>query len=84
MAAGTPVVSTTVGAEGLELNPGQDICIADDPTDFAAQCLDLLENNERRSRMAAAARELVATRCSWEQVVRCFERVLETAPAAYS
>jgi polysaccharide biosynthesis protein PslH len=84
MAAGTPVVSTTIGAEGLELNPGQDICIADDPTDFAAQCLDLLENNERRSRMAAAARELVATRCSWEQVVRCFERVLETAPAAYS
>lgn len=82
MAAGIPVVSTTVGAEGLEVNPGQDICIADDPARFAAHCLELLEDRERRSRIAAAARRLVTARFSWEQVARCMERALESAPAA--
>ena len=82
MAAGTPVVSTTIGAEGLELNPGQDICIADDPAEFAARCVELLEDGDRRSRMAAAARQLVAERFSWERVARCVEHALESAPAA--
>ena len=82
MAAGTPVVSTTIGAEGLELNPGQDISIADDPAEFAARSVELLEDGERRSRMAAAACQLVTERCSWERVARCVEQALESAPAA--
>lgn len=84
MAAGTPVVSTTIGAEGLELNPGQDISIADHPAEFAARCLELLEDGERRSRVAAAARQLVTERFSWEQVARSVEQALESAPAACS
>jgi glycosyltransferase involved in cell wall biosynthesis len=82
MAAGTPVVSTAVGAEGLPLSPGQDLCIADTPEDFAAQCLDLLDHPERRSRMAAASRQLVAERFSWEHVAQCMEQALEAAPSA--
>ncbi len=84
MAAGTPVVSTTVGAEGLELKPGQDIAVADDPADFAARCVELLEDGERRSRMAAAARQLVTGSFSWERVARRVEQALENAPAACS
>ena len=82
MAAGVPVVSTTIGAEGLEVNPGQDISIADAPADFAARSVELLEDAERRFRMAAAARQLVTERFSWERVARSVEQALEGAPAA--
>jgi hypothetical protein len=39
MAARIPQVSTTIGAEGLAVHPGQDIQIADTPEEFAARCL---------------------------------------------
>jgi polysaccharide biosynthesis protein PslH len=81
MAAGVPVVSTTVGAEGLEVNPPGDIRIADRPADFAERCLELLENDDESRRVASRALELVASRFSWEQVARRFADVLESAPA---
>ncbi len=80
MAAGLPVVSTTVGAEGLEVHPPEDIRIADDPREFAAHCLELLEDESRSERQAARAREMVAANCSWERIAKLFEGVLERAP----
>jgi glycosyltransferase involved in cell wall biosynthesis len=79
MAGRVPVVSTSVGAEGLEIHPMEDIRIADSPADFAAACLELLSDPPLRRRQAAAAWEMVAANFSWEQVARCFERVLEMA-----
>jgi glycosyltransferase involved in cell wall biosynthesis len=79
MAARVPVVSTSVGAEGLEIHPPEDIRIADSPADFADACLELLSDPSLRRRQAAAAWEMVAANFSWEQVARCFERVLEMA-----
>jgi polysaccharide biosynthesis protein PslH len=76
MAAGTPVISTTIGAEGLDVSPGQNICIADAPDAFAAACIDLLRNRTGRDGLAAAGRELVETRFSWEAVTAGFERIL--------
>jgi glycosyltransferase involved in cell wall biosynthesis len=75
------VVSTSVGAEGLEIHPLEDIRIADSPADFAAACLELLADPSLRRRQAAAW-EMVAASFSWEQVARCFERVLEMAVLA--
>jgi len=80
MAAGVPVVSTTVGAEGLLVHPPDDIRIADSPEGFAVCCVDLLEAAAGRQRMAAAAFEMVARSHSWEQVARCFDEVLAAAP----
>ena len=80
MAAKIPVVSTTVGAEGLTIQPPQDIRIADTPEDFAAHCVDLLDDREARSRQAAAAWEMVNAHFSWEQVSRCFERIMLEGP----
>ncbi|HBY62919.1 MAG TPA: glycosyl transferase family 1, partial [Solibacterales bacterium] len=81
MAAGLPVVSTTVGAEGLEVD-GTEIALGDTPRDFADACLRLLAGEEARRRQAAAALSRVAARFSWEQVARSFERTLiEKAPA---
>jgi glycosyltransferase involved in cell wall biosynthesis len=85
MAGRVPVVSTSIGAEGLEIHPPDDIRIADSPADFAAACLELLSDPSRRQRQAAAAWEMVAASFSWEHVARCFERVLDLAvpqPAA--
>lgn len=77
MAARVPVVSTTVGAEGLEVNPGADIRIADSPQDFAGACLALLDDAEARRRQAEAAWQLVSSRFSWDRVARDFEAILE-------
>ena len=80
MAGGVAVVSTSVGAEGLEVHPPDDIRIADSPSDFAAACLELLSDVSLRGRQAATARDMVAANFGWERVVGCFERVLEAAP----
>jgi len=80
MAGRVPVVSTTVGAEGLEVHHPDDIRLADSPEAFAAACSELLANAELRRRQAAAAWELVATRFSLEHVAGCFERILDEAP----
>ena len=79
MAAGIPVVSTTVGAEGLIYHDGKDILIADSPATFARACADLLEDAERRARIADAALRLVAERFSWEAVSLSFEAILRAA-----
>jgi glycosyltransferase involved in cell wall biosynthesis len=77
MAARVPVVSTAVGAEGLEVHPGQDIRIADSPEQFAEECLALLDDASERARLADAAWRLVSSRYSWDRVARDFEAILE-------
>ncbi|MGH9621614.1 MAG: glycosyltransferase family 4 protein [Bryobacteraceae bacterium] len=81
VAAGNAVVSTTVGAEGLPLLHEETIRIADSPTAFAAECIDLLENEKLRSAQARRALNLVLAKFSWEQVARRFETVLEQSAA---
>jgi polysaccharide biosynthesis protein PslH len=76
MAAGTPVVSTTVGAEGLPVNHGKTIQIADTAQQFAEECLNLLAVPESRQTMAQQAMKLVVENYSWEQVTKGFERTL--------
>lgn len=80
MAARLPVISTTIGAEGLDVNPPRDIRIADTAADFAAQCVDLLRSREIRDSQARAAWNLVSTRFGWDSIARQFESIL----AAYS
>jgi glycosyltransferase involved in cell wall biosynthesis len=81
MAAGAPVVSTPVGAEGLEVSSPENIRLAEAPGAFAEACLELMENASARSRQALAAADLVRSRCSWEAVTGAFEEVLERHPA---
>lgn len=58
-AMGKPIVSTTLGAEGLELVSGRDIMIADEPQPFAEAIAALLADPARRQAMGLAARERV-------------------------
>lgn len=81
MAARVPVVSTTIGAEGLDVEDGRDLLLADTPREFAAQCLRVLADAGVRDRLVDSAWRRAADCCSWEHVVRVFERVLEKAPS---
>jgi glycosyltransferase involved in cell wall biosynthesis len=54
MSYGIPVISTTVGAEGLELDSVTDLVIADSAEEFAEGCLNLMANPAKRSEIAAA------------------------------
>ena len=84
MAAGLPVVSTTVGAEGLSYKDGEDILLADDAEAFAAACVRLLSDDAARIAIARNALERARNELSWEAVSREFEAILESnriAPA---
>ncbi len=65
MGLGTPVISTSKGAEGLKVHPNEDIIIADTPEEFATATLRLLNDGELRARFAAAGRKTVASSYDW-------------------
>ncbi len=75
MAAGKAVVSTAVGAEGLEVNPRKDIWIADQPGDMANAVVRLVEDRELREKMGCAAAEQAA-KFDWSAVAGKFRRSL--------
>jgi len=77
MAAGVPVVSTSVGAEGLHYNNGEDIALADDAAGFADACIHLLSDDAVQSSLARHARERAVRELSWEAVSREFEAILD-------
>ncbi|MGH7046838.1 MAG: glycosyltransferase family 4 protein [Stellaceae bacterium] len=78
---GLPVVSTTIGAEGLEVTPQADILIGDDPQAFAEQCRRIMVDNGLRRRIAAAGHELWRTRYSLSTLVEALEAVYATQRA---
>jgi glycosyltransferase involved in cell wall biosynthesis len=65
MALGRPVVSTTTGCAGLQVEAGKHLLIADDPGEFAASILRLLNDAGLRRRIAAEARALVVKEYDW-------------------
>ncbi len=72
---GRPVVSTTIGVEGLDVTPGEHFLAADTAQDFAAAILRLLGDAPRREQVALAARRRVEERFSWSHVARQFEAI---------
>jgi glycosyltransferase involved in cell wall biosynthesis len=75
-ACGVPVVSTPVGAEGLDLDPGAEIAIAADAASFADKVCRLLADPAERRRQAAEARRKVESLYDWEPIGRAFAREL--------
>jgi len=69
-AAGIPVVSTRVGAEGLAGKDGEFCAVSDDPAGFAEHILALFENPEAGSRMAARARAEVEANWDMAAITR--------------
>ncbi|MDX6528211.1 MAG: polysaccharide biosynthesis protein PslH [Blastocatellia bacterium] len=68
MAAGVPVVSTTLGAEGLAVKHGENILIADGNEHLVAAITSVVENEARRNELSAAGRALVSSRYDWSSL----------------
>lgn len=79
MALGTPVVSTTKGAEGLSVVPERDVLLADSPDAFAAQVLRILNNPLLRARLSASGRNLVGQSYTWDHVGSQLDALIEEA-----
>jgi glycosyltransferase involved in cell wall biosynthesis len=80
MAMGCPVVSTSIGVEGLPLVPGEHYLRADSTQDLAAAIGDLLEQKQLRQHLAETARQYVEENFSFRVAARVFEDIcLRTA-----
>ena len=78
-----PVVSTTVGAEGLDLSHGEHLLIADDPDAFAAAVERVLSDAAFAARLAAAGREAVASTHNWDRLADMLDAVWHRAVRSY-
>lgn len=63
-----PVVATSLGAEGLEAVHGQHLLVADAPDEFAAACLRILNDEDLRRSLVAAAHSLFLRKYQWERI----------------
>jgi len=67
MARGVPVVSTRLGAEGINATDGEDIFLADDAGEFARAVVRLHRDRELRAKLAQNARRLIETQYDWRR-----------------
>jgi len=77
MALGTPVITTTKGAEGLDVIAEEHLLVADDPASFAYCTLRLLYDRALRQRLATNARRLVEQQYEWSQLAQHFVELIE-------
>ncbi|NOY78592.1 MAG: TIGR03087 family PEP-CTERM/XrtA system glycosyltransferase [Calditrichaeota bacterium] len=76
MAIGTPVVSTSVGLEGIDATPGREIEVADQPDVFAEKVLSFMNDSEKRKRFSAQARQFVEENYSWQTALAPLNDIL--------
>ena len=82
MAMGKATVSTSIGAEGLDVNNGRDILIADSSEQFAESTIALLTDEPLRARIERGAAEQAA-RYDWSVITERFEEVLAGVARCY-
>ena len=74
---GLPVVSTTIGAEGITVRDGENILIADTPGDFARAVVQVLRDAELQARLRSNGRRWVEERYDWRRVYGAWDEVYE-------
>jgi glycosyltransferase involved in cell wall biosynthesis len=72
---GLPIVSTTIGAEGIAATPGEDILLADAPEEFARQVINLLQDPELNAKIAAGGRHSAEQKYEWRNVYKAWDAV---------
>ncbi len=76
LAAGRPVVGTTIGLAGLDLVDGRHALVADDPASFAAAVVRLLRDDDLADHLVVEGRRLVEDRYGWAGIADCFVDVV--------
>jgi glycosyltransferase involved in cell wall biosynthesis len=76
MAMGRPVVTTSLGAEGLPFRDGVEIRLADTPEAFASAAIDLLRHPAAARRMATAGRRAILAAHDWQRIAKDYRAVI--------
>lgn len=82
MAFGLPTVTTTIGCEGIPVESGRQLFIADEPDKFAADCLNLIREAEVRERMIVEGRKLMYEKYNWNEIAKKIISIYEEIIAA--
>ncbi len=84
MAAGTPVISTTLGAEGLRVDHGEELLLADTPAEMAELAAGLWEESRQWQQLSENGSQLVLSRYDWpvigEKLMRVYAESLGVTP----
>src|SRR5262249_3731350 len=72
---GLPIVSTTVGAEGLKAMHGENLLIADEADSFAEAVISAAQNRQTAERLADNGRTTVETHYDWKRIYPAWDRV---------
>lgn len=78
---GRPVVSTSIGAEGLEVADGRELLLRDGPEAFAQGCLEILRNPALAARLAEGGSRRVRESYTPERLLACYDAALSAVPA---
>jgi sugar transferase (PEP-CTERM/EpsH1 system associated) len=73
LAMGCPLVSTSLGCEGIDIENGAHLLVADEPVAFADSVLKILDDEQLAARLAHNGRALVEAQYSWPSVLRELE-----------
>ena len=77
MASGTPVVTSTVAAGGVDAVPGEHLLVADRASDIAEATLTLMRDPARRAQLSQAGRACVLANHSWASSMRRLDAIVE-------
>jgi glycosyltransferase involved in cell wall biosynthesis len=72
---GLPIVSTTIGAEGIDITPRQDILIADTAEAFAGAVIDVFKDRSLAERLGQYGRRTVREKYDWRVVYSSWDDV---------
>ena len=78
MASGCPVVSTSIGCEGLDVSDGRDILVCDQDKDFAEACVRLLDHRQLAVRLGQTGRSLVEQSYSWLSAAEKLDQIWQS------
>lgn len=70
-----PVVTTTVGLEGIDARPGEDVLVADTAEDFADSVVNLFQNKTLQQQLSLNGRRLVEEKYDWQVVLGELDRI---------
>ena len=84
LACGKALISTSVGCEGLDLEPDKHLLVADDPGEFAAKVVALLSDPARASALGRDGRQAVRERYEWKVIAERLMAVYDACAARES
>jgi glycosyltransferase involved in cell wall biosynthesis len=79
MACATPTVASPIAVSALDTEEGQDLLVADNPTDFANTILELIQNPTWSADIGANGRHFVETNHDWNKLTTRLERIYQRA-----